>query len=358
MKSPAQVPTIYDIARIAGVSANTVSRAINGKAGVKDSTRGRILTIAQDLGYYPNLGAQSLRTKREGIVGLTIPAPVETVPISQANFTFLFTELYRIFSSRGERICFDLNPFVASAHGDYARSVWQRFYGACIVAGPLATGDRVIERIHRSGIPYVAFSRLDSLAECSTATVDMELGAYQSTKVMMDRGHRRIAILKSLSGYQPGVERRRGYLRALDEGGITFDETLIQSVAFRQDEVINAVHRLLKDQEVTALIDASGLEDGSSILEGARRAGRKLGKDVDVLCWTYTSDTVVLEQACMHLWIPIREATTEGLERLAEWYFGTREGPVRALYPPTMLETKDIQSRPSRRYNRLFDALF
>jgi DNA-binding LacI/PurR family transcriptional regulator len=208
----------------------------------------------------------------------------------------------------------------------------------------------------------VAFSRLDSLPECSSATVDFELGAFESTKLMIERGHRRIAMLKALSDYQPGVERYRGYMRALDGAGIAPDMSLMQSVSFRPDDVANAVHRLLKNSDVTALVDASGTEDGANILEGARRAGRKPGGDFEVLCWTYTSNSVVLEEACMHLWLPIREATTEGLELLADWYFGKRMGPIHIIYPPTMLDTKDLLSststRTGSRTKRMFDSLF
>jgi len=361
MKSPGQVPTIYDIARVAGVSANTVSRAINGKPGVKDTTRARILAIAQEIDYHPNIGARSLRVGREGVIGLTMPAPVDIVPISQALFTFIFAELYRIFGSRGERICFDLNPFNASPEADYGRSLWQKLYSACVVAGPCAVDDRVIPRIHRSGIPYVALSRSDSLPECSSATVDLEAGAFESTKLMIDRGHSRVAMLKAFSGYQPGVERRRGYARALDAAGIAIDESLVRSVTFHTRDVANAVHRLLKDSTVTALVDASGVEDGSCILEGARRAGRVPGKDFEIVTWTYSSRAVIIEEACMHLWLPVREATAEGLELLGDWYFEKRDGPIHVLYPPTMLDTKDLISTAdgkATRPDRLFDALF
>ena len=361
MRKQGNGPTIYDIADDAGVSANTVSRALNGKPGVSEKTRGRIFSIAKTMGYHPNLGARSLRVEQEGLIGLTLPAPVDVVPLSEPFFTFIFSELFRHFGIHGERLCFDLNPYISSASSDYGRSLWQNLYAACVVAGPLATSDTTIHKIHQSGIPYVTLGRLDSLAECSCATVDYEGGAYVGTKYLIEQGHTRIALLKALAGYQPAVERIRGYLRALEEAGIEPDETLIQSVTFTNQNIANSVHRLLKDHTVTALLESSGTEDGSGIQEGSRRAGRVPGKDFEVVCWTYAADKIVLPEASAHLWLPVREAATEGFEQLADWYFGRRDTPINIVYPPTMLKTKDLLLSGAQSVdtsNRLFNSQF
>ena len=103
-------PTLQDVAEIAGVSAITVSRVLNGKAGVGDSMRAKINTIIKDVGYHPNLGARALRGVKMGCIGVTPFSPVNTVPLSESSIIWLFSELYRVFGIRGERICFDLNP--------------------------------------------------------------------------------------------------------------------------------------------------------------------------------------------------------------------------------------------------------
>ncbi len=354
-----QSPTIYDVAERAGVSANTVSRALNGKNGVSRGTRARIVALAKEMNYQPHIGARSLRVKRKGCVGLTIPAPVDTVPVSRDFFIYLCAELNRIFGSRGERICLDLNPFIESGSADYGRSIWQKLFSACILAGPLATNDITIHRIHSSGVPYVALGRLDSLPECSCATVDYDRGAYECVRYLTNRGHRRIGMLKALSDYQPGVERHRGYLRALEMEGIEPDERLIQPVCFVMRNVANATYRLLNDKSVTAMVDASGIEDGAAIREGARRAGRIPGKDFDIVCWTYSMDVPVMEEACAHLWLPVRESASEGIELLSEWFWEKREGPVRVVYDPTIVRTDLLVARSREQQpvtNRLFYA--
>jgi LacI family transcriptional regulator len=342
--------TIYDIAKEAGVSAKTVSKVLNDKAGVAEKTRARVLEIIERVGYQPHIGARSLRGGGTACIGVTLPVSLNVVPISEDVLLWMFGRLLKLFGSRGEYICFDINPYGNTFDGDYARGLWQQLYRACVVAGPLPLDDTTVKRIHEWGAPYVVLSRLDGFPELSCATVDFEQGAYESTKFLLARGHRRIAMLKAFSGFQPGIERRRGYVRALEEAGIQPDETLIRGVSFDAQDVTRCVHRLLLDRKVTALIDCSATEDGASLRGGARRAGRTLGNDLEILTWSYREDEAVLPEACAQMWLPQYDATGEGFDELAAWFHGERQGPIHVIYRPTLLENvPEIEiARPRR----------
>ncbi len=339
MANGLQKPTIRDIARHCGVSMNTVSRVLNEKAGVGPETRARIQQVMESLDYHPHIGARSLRSKRmAGCIGVTLSAPLDVAPVSQRFLVWLFSELYKTFGVRGERLCFDMNPHGATPISDYGRCVWENLFTVCLVAGPLATDDTIVERIHQSGVPYLALSRLDRFPECSCATVDYEKAAYLGTKYLLGRGHGKVAMLKAFTGYQPGVERCRGYAQAMEESGKIVDDRLVRSVSFDPQELAATVHGLLVDEEVTGLLDCSGSEDGASIREGARRAGRVPGQDFEVVCWTYEDGRTVLQEACAHIWLPVQEAASDGLRQLAAWYFQEQEGPIKVVYPPILTE--------------------
>ncbi|MCP4639100.1 MAG: hypothetical protein GY851_01635 [bacterium] len=62
------------------------------------------------------------------------------------------------------------------------------------------------------------------------------------------------------------------------------------------------------------------------------------GKDFEIVCWTYEDKAFVMDEACAHVWLPVREAADEGLELLAKWYFEGRGGPVQIVYPPVLHE--------------------
>lgn len=347
--------TIYDIAREAGVSAKTVSRVLNGKSGVSPRTRQRILDIMQRVGYHPHIGARSLRSGRNGCVGVTLPAPLNVVPVSQGFFLWIFTKLMDVFGRRGDYVGFDLNPYDTEIRGDYGRGVWEQFFKACVIAGPLSVNDPVIRRIHESGMPYLAMGRLDSLPEVSSATVDYEEGAYISTRFLLERGHSKIAMLKAFEGFHPGIERTRGYTRALEEAGITPDASLVRSVDFGARNLANAVHRLLSGRDTTALIDCSATEDATSLREGARRAGRTPGKDFEIVAWTYVDNAAVLSEASAHVWLPVIDAVNEGIEELAKWAAGERSGPISILYHPIL--STDVANGEVPKPKRLFQML-
>ncbi len=352
-------PTIYDVARRASVSANTVSRALNGKPNVAEATRLRIVQAAEELQYHPHLGARSLRTEQEGSVGLIFPAPPNIIPVGRNFFLDMCSELYRIFGTQGDRIAIDLNPYADGKNRDYARSVWEKRCSVAFFAGPMASDDSIIARVHHSGIPYLTLGRLDSLPECSCATVDYEQATYDSVACLVSRGHRRIGLLQGLPGFQPGVERERGYLRALEAFDIAPEKRLIQPVSFDASEVARATYRLLNDPGVTALVEASGAENATAIRDSARRAGRRVGKDFDIVCWTYSLQHALLNEAVAHLWLPVREAASEGLELLAEWHRGERSEPIRLVYQPTLTETSALDPEPSEevaRATHLFDG--
>ena len=346
--------TIHDIARETGVSAKTVSRVLNHKNGAGPEVRARILRLMEEVGYQPHIGARSLRSHQNACIGVTVPAPLQEVPVSQGFLLWLFSFLYETFGSRGEFLGFDLNPQATEEGYDYGRGIWQQLFKACVIAGPMRTDDHIAARIHRSGVPYLSLGRLDSLPECSSATVDYEEGARLSTEFVVGRGHRRIAMLCGFEGFQPGVERMRGHHRALEDAGIACERSLVRFVGFDPEGVASAVQELLADPSVTSLVDASGTENGPGLREGARRAGRVIGRDFDLVVWTYADNTAVVREATAHLWLPVREAAAQGIRQLAEWLEGRREGPIMVLRTPVIdTRPKEAEVPPPRRLFRI-----
>ncbi|NUM56739.1 MAG: LacI family DNA-binding transcriptional regulator [Candidatus Hydrogenedentes bacterium] len=348
--------TIYDIARLAGVSGKTVSRVLNDEPGVRPETRSRVESVIEQMGYQPHHGARSMRGQHRDCVGVVFSAPLQVVPISQQQVNWLFLELYRVFGARGKFICFDLNSSPNGTRGDdYARALWQRRCNGCIVHGALRLGDKTILRIHKSGSPYMALNRFDSIPDLCCATVDFEEAAYRSTKRLIDRGHTRIGMLQAFSKFQAGNERRNGYIRAYDESGIPVDDTLIRPVSFAGSEVTTATRELLVDQSATAIIDCSMLEDASWLLAGAAHAGRAPGSDFEIIDWTYGADSVVHSNACAHVRLPLREAGSEGIELLLQWFDRERDEPFQIIRRPELIEPDAI--RDQQKATPVFDTL-
>ncbi len=335
--------TIYEVAKEAGVSPKTVSKVINNKDGVKLETRAKIQEIVKKLGYHPNIFARSLRANVPACVGVTFPAPIDIIPFSSRFFMWLFYELYKIFGKQGDYVCFDFMPYESLEQRNYARGVFDKLFKSCVLVGPLSLDDTTVVKIHQTGVPYVAFGRLGSFPDVSHATVDYEEASYLSTKFLIEKGHKKIGLLQGFEGYYPGAERILGYRRALEEHGIPYDSNLVQSVRFNYDSLYRKAYYLLANSEITAIIDSSGNEDPMALREASKSAGREMGKDVEVVIWTYEEKKVILKEASAHVWLPVRESASQGLEELNKWIKGEREGPIRILYRPRVdIERRDV----------------
>ncbi len=348
--------TIYDIAQEAGVSAKTVSKVLNHKPGVGADTRRRIQDIIVTMGYYPHYGARTLRGQRRNCVGVTVAPPLEVVPLSQDFLLWLFAKLSEVFSSQGAYLAFDMAPRLGKNDvGDYGRGVWERLYDVCLIVGPVPVNDTILPRIHATGMPYLVIGRLDALPECSAAHVDFQEGAYKSTRFLLERGHRRIALLSAFEGYQAGLDRVRGYEEALREYGVPLDQRLIQYFDPTQGRLPDVLATLLAPPGVTALVESSVSEDSEALYQAAAQTGRAFGKELECVVWTYMKDAAVLPEAAAHLWAPVRESAIEGIERLARWANGDIEGPIHVNYK-TVLTDAD-HHLAVQKPKRIFDLL-
>jgi len=348
--------TIYDIAHKSGVSTKTVSKVINNLPGVKESTRQKVWQIVRETGYYPHHGARSLRGQVRNCVGVTLAPPLHQVPLSEDFLLWLFAKLSEVFASRGAYLSFDLAPRSQEILGsDYGRGVWEQVYDACLIVGPLPVQDSVLQRIHMSGIPYLALGQTDAFPEGSCASVNFYEGALQSTRFLLERGHKRIALLTTYEGYQAGVDRIRGYRDALAEKNIPFNPSLVAYGDPASGNLEEELTALLSQPGVTALIESTAFEDGELIRSAAEKSGHGAGDSLACVVWTYSRDEAVLPEATAHLWLPVLECSVEGIHELALWMEGARSGPIQVLHSPVLSDAPRprAMSKPTRIGERL-----
>ena len=207
-------PTIRDVARLAGVSLGTASKALNASGRLRDETREKVRQVAREIGYRPNDLAQSLHRTRSMTVGIisTDSFGRFTLPIFQA--------LEERFADQG------IGVFMCNATDDHARErqhldhlLGKRIDGLVVTArradkrppvGPLPPGLPVI---------YV-FSQADD-RDALSLLPDDEGGARLAVKHLADIGCQRIAHITGPERFEAVLLRRRGYQSALAEAGLT-----------------------------------------------------------------------------------------------------------------------------------------
>lgn len=240
--------TMGDVARLAGVSASTVSHVLNGTRKVNTATRLRVEAAIAETGYRRNGVARSLAAGRTHTVGLSISA------LTNPYFGSLVHAVERALSDAGYVL------IVGDSHDDVASerrvtgSLLDRQVDGMIVA-PAAGSERVtLPEITRTGTPLVLIDRRVDVG-CDQVGPENFSSAQSLTEHLLDLGHRRIAVVRGLAGISSTIERFEGYCAALTDRGLTVDPTLVLDGDSNTDAAEREVRALMSRKDrPTALV--------------------------------------------------------------------------------------------------------
>jgi len=247
--------TQRELAKLAGVSAGTVSNVISGSTRVSEDARRRVLDAIRVLKYQPNLIARSLKTNRTHTVGIVVPDI--TIPF--------FPKIVRgAESAARERGYFLIVLDSQRSHDlevDMLALLRQRVDGILLVtAGDYKWSAESVAAI-AAGPPVVCVDRLPEGLETDSVCVDDCGAAELGVKHLLSLGHRQIAIVTGPLTLRNEQERVRGYRRALKEAGLAVQPSLIWSASFEMEDIYAVCQRGLLRQKPkpTALFATNGV---------------------------------------------------------------------------------------------------
>lgn len=270
--------TMGDVARIAGVSASTVSHVLNGTRKVNTATRLRVEAAIEETGYRRNGVARSLAAGRTHTVGLSISA------LTNPYFGSLVHAVERALSEAGYVL------IVGDSHDDVTSE--QRVTGSLLdrqvdgmIVAPAAGSERAtLPEITRTGTPLVLIDRgVD--AGCDQVGPENFSSARSLTAHLLDLGHRRIAVVRGLAGISSTIERFDGYCAALADRGIPVDPALVLDGDSNTDVAEREVYSLMaRKDRPTALVS---LNNAMTIgtLKAVRSLGLSIPDDVAFSCY-------------------------------------------------------------------------
>ena len=211
-----QRSSIKDIARIAGVSPSTVSRALAGSTRVSQATRQRIRVIARELAYTPSQAARSLVKGSSPIIGVVSPS------LSDPYIASVMKGIEIASHTAGYQ------RLVASTRGEEGREIEMvRMLLSHNVAGLIVLSSRAGGAYHdvltQVDTPVVFVNALHVGERVYNIATDNEYGGWLATSYLIAQGHRRIAHLAGPQAGRSQAARAAGYRRALEEAGIPFD---------------------------------------------------------------------------------------------------------------------------------------
>lgn len=271
-------PTMKDVAKAAGVSVMTVSRAFKADTSVKKETREEIRKVAEDLGYVFDSTAANLRSQKTDFVGITIPS------INNANFADTVGGLSDHLAGKGLQVILGYTNYDMEEEERLVEQLLRRRPEAMVV-----TGGRHTERTRRllvnAGIPVI--ETWDLPKEPIGHVVGFSNAATMQAMVdhLVDAGHRRIAFIGGdTDGDTRGADRRRGFVAAMASHDMESSTRLIGAgtppISMR--EGAEAMGRLLDEMPDTdAVVCVSDLSAFGALSECQRR-GVKVPEDIAI----------------------------------------------------------------------------
>ncbi|MDQ1157633.1 LacI family transcriptional regulator [Sphingomonas sp. SORGH_AS 950] len=300
--------TIIDVAKASGVSPMTVSRVINGDAGVRDEVRAHVREMIAKLNYTPNLMARSLVTAREIRIGVIYsnPSAAFMSELLVGVFEDASTRAAQLFLLKGEN---GKPPSRAAIEGLIA----QRIAGV-LLAPPLGESAAVREILREAGLPVAVIGGVAPDAVC--VGIDNNRAAYDMTRHLIGLGHRRLGFVLGNPDQSASIARLAGFRAAVEEaGGI---ETQVVQGDYSYASGLVAGETLLDGATPPTAIFASNDDMAAAIVSVAHRRHLDVPGDLTVAGFDDSIAATTLWPPLTTVHQPVRALAEAALQMLIQ----------------------------------------
>lgn len=334
------------------LSQTTVSRALNGYPEVADETRRRVIEAAKRYGYRPNPSARRLATGKAGMIGYVMPTG------ESVNIDTHFVEFLSGIGdyARGHELDLALSPTSPEdEETTYRRIVANQQVDAVYISSPF-TADWRIRLVEKLGIPYIVHGRSEGLDfEFPYLDIDNERAFHDATRLLLQLGHQRIALVNGDPGKTFAVHRERGVRRALKGQGLALQDRLLSFSTMTEENGYRSVKRLLQDRERPTAIICASLMQALGAVRAIGDMGYSIPDDVSLVSHDDVFPFLRPEGFATPLTTtcsPIRSAGARIAERLAARIAETETGPVGEIWPVDLIVRGSVARAPGKTRKR------
>lgn len=305
---------IYTIAEHAGVSKSTVSRVLNNKEDVSETTREKVIEVIKDLNYKPNSSAKGLASQKTKTVGLVV---------SEITSSF-----FSMFVKGAEDKAIEENYNIMLANSNWVveeelkciRMFEEgRVDGILMISGG---GDDLLNEhlqdLADNDTPLIVVDRKIENDLIPKINVDNIKAAYKGTNYLIELGHKNIAFVKGddIAASDASLDRVEGYRKALREHGI--QNEVIEPGFFNREDAHKATNKIINDHpEITAIFYASDMMAVGG-LKALKKAELKVPEDISVLGFDDIELASIIDPALSTLRQPRYQMGYLGMEKLID----------------------------------------
>ena len=325
-------PGMMDVARLAGVSHQTVSRVLNEHKNVSEQTRLKVRAAIAELGYRPDRAARALVTGTSQVIGV----------VAQNSSLFGPASMLTAFEEAAQAVGFAVN--VSSVRSLDQRSITeaverhldQRVAGLVVIA-PVASSGPALEHLP-ADVPLVTIDG-DPERSSTLVTVDQEAGARAATQRLLDAGHRTVWHISGPSDWFDAAGRVRGWEQTLTEAGAEIPPLLTgdwsAASGYRNGQL------LARLPDVTAVFTAND-HIALGLLRALNEHGRRVPDDVSIIGFDDVPEAAYFTPPLTTVRPDFAAVATAALELLMAQVSGAAEVGKRRTVAPELIERESV----------------
>jgi LacI family transcriptional regulator len=313
--------TIEDVARLAGVSAMTVSRVINKEKNVRDETRERVLEAIASLRYSPNIAARNLAAGEAMHVGMLYSNP-SAAYLSQ----FLVGALESARTAGCHLVIEACESDDEAEQAEAAKRLTDADVEGVILPPPLSESVPILTELAIAGVPVVTVAMGQLYENSLNVRIDDCAAAKEMTEYLIGLGHRRIALIKGHPDHIATVERERGFREAVEAAGLRPDEVIVDQGYFTFRSGLDAAERLLNMPVRPTAIFASNDDMAAAVIGVAHRSGLDVPRDLSVVGFDDTAPATTVWPELTTIRQPVSAMAATALDLLLSDLRNRRRG--------------------------------
>ncbi|MED4599346.1 LacI family DNA-binding transcriptional regulator [Paenibacillus validus] len=302
-------PTIYDIAKVAGVSTATVSKVINNKGRISDRTKEKIYQIMDEMRYRPNVLASALKGKCTYQIALLIPDMDNPI----------YAQYLKHIEDRGQELGFsivmcstDNNPEKEAKHITLLR---QKKVDGFIIASKFSN-EELLSELLQDEVPVVLFAHERPEMAIDSVTVDDYWGGFMATEHLISLKHEKIGVIADDS--ISCRERIRGYTSALRSAGLSAEDNMIVITRSKMADAEIAAGTLLDlTDRPTAIFGCNDIM-AIGVMQAARKRHLTVPDELSVIGFDNTQMCTIVVPELSSIAMPVHELGKKAIDMLID----------------------------------------
>lgn len=292
--------TIKDVAKLAGVSVATISRVLNNSAVVSPETAEKVNEAIKELNYRPNFLGRNLRKRETNVILALVPSTEQTyyseilhgMQVEALNHGYdVFMSMTNSYRPHEERLLSMLK---------------NRTVDAAVLMGTVLDDQTLKELSEQYCIALCCEPREGT--DTLTVMIDNEKAAYDAVNYLASIGHRKIAMVSTEVRAPSSVERENGYIKALKDNGIDFEEKYLFRDTYDYTSGMKAAEYFSRMEDTPTAVFAVSDFLAAGVIKKATELGYNIGREFSVIGFDnismtemYTPSVTTVEQPCYEI---------------------------------------------------------